>query len=144
MTSRQPLTVATSMLAGALLALVATACAQSDSGQTAAATAPAAAAQASTAPAAPMAGAGMEGRSEGSMQLHRIMTEGAKQPMPMTGSVDSDFASMMIMHHKQAMAMADVLLQHGSNAELKAMAKKMQDEQRKEITELEKHTQNAG
>lgn len=76
------------------------------------------------------------GHSAGSMELHRIMMQGQKMPMPMSGNVDKDFAAMMTMHHQQAIQMADVLLKHGRNAELKALARKMQEEQRKEIKQL--------
>ena len=74
--------------------------------------------------------------SAGSMELHRIMMQGQKMPMPMSGNVDKDFAAMMTMHHQQAIQMADVLLKHGKSAELKALARKMQEEQRKEIKQL--------
>lgn len=76
------------------------------------------------------------GHSAGSMELHRIMMQGQEMPMPMSGNVDKDFAAMMTMHHQQAIQMADVLLKHGRNAELKALARKMQEEQRKEIKQL--------
>lgn len=76
------------------------------------------------------------GHSAGSMELHRIMMQGQKMPMPMSGNVDKDFAAMMTMHHQQAIQMADVLLKHGRNAELKTLARKMQEEQRKEIKQL--------
>lgn len=82
---------------------------------------------------------GHAGHSAGSMELHRIMTDGQKMPMPMSGNVDKDFAAMMTMHHQQAIKMADVQLKHGKNAALKALARKMQDAQRKEITQLAPH-----
>lgn len=83
-----------------------------------------------------MQGKDMKGHSAGSMELHRIMMSGAKMPMPMTDDVDHDFAHMMIMHHQQAIEMSDVLLKHGDNAELKALATKMKAEQQKEMEEL--------
>lgn len=82
----------------------------------------------------------MASHSPGSMELHRVMSEGQKMPMPMTGNVDKDFAAMMTMHHQQAIKMVDVLLQHGSNAELKAMATKMKIQQQEEITKLAPYT----
>jgi uncharacterized protein (DUF305 family) len=78
----------------------------------------------------------MAGHSAGSMELHGIMTQGQKMPMPMSGDVDKDFAAMMTMHHEQAIKMADVLLQHGRDENLKALAQRMKDGQKKEITEL--------
>ena len=76
----------------------------------------------------------MAGHSEGSMELHRIMTH--KMAMPMTGDVDKDFASMMSIHHQMAIDMVDVLQKHGSNAELKAMGAKMKAAQTEEIKEM--------
>ncbi len=78
----------------------------------------------------------MPGHSEGSMQLHKIMADGQKMPMAMSGNVDKDFATMMTMHHRQALKIADVMLQHGRDPKLKEMAEKMKSAQQKEITEL--------
>lgn len=78
----------------------------------------------------------MGGQSAGSMELHRVMSDNRNMPMTMSGDVDKDFASMMSMHHQQAIKMADVLLKHGRDAQLKALAQRMKDEQQKEIKEL--------
>jgi uncharacterized protein (DUF305 family) len=78
----------------------------------------------------------MANTSEGSKQLHRIMQLGMDMPMPMTGDVDTDFATLMTMHHKQAIRMSEVLLEHGRNPELRALAQKMQASQREEIRKL--------
>ncbi len=83
-----------------------------------------------------MKGQEMKGHSPGSMELHQIMMSGAKMPMPMSGKVDRDFASMMTIHHQQAIKMSDVLLKHGSDEELKAMARKMKSDQKDEIEKL--------
>lgn len=82
----------------------------------------------------------MAGHSEGSMELHRIMMQGQNMPMPMSGDVDKDFATMMTMHHQQAIQMSEVLLKHGKNAELKALARKMQASQQEEIEKMAPHT----
>lgn len=83
-----------------------------------------------------MQGHGMQGQSAGSMELHDTMMSGQKMSMPMSGNVDSDFASMMTMHHEKAIKMSDVLLKHGTDERLKAMARKMKAAQQKEIKEL--------
>jgi uncharacterized protein (DUF305 family) len=83
----------------------------------------------------------MSGHSAGSMELHRIMSEGRNMSMPMSGDVDKDFASMMSMHHQQGIKMIDVLLQHGQNAELKEFARKMKAEQETETRELARFKQ---
>ena len=74
-----------------------------------------------------------------SAQLDRIMMGGMKHDMKMSGDVDRDFAAMMIMHHQQAIDMADVEIKHGKHPELKAMAQKMKDQQKTEQEELKKH-----
>ena len=76
----------------------------------------------------------MSGHSEGSMDLHRIMDK--REPMSMSGDVDRDFATMMSMHHAKAIEMSDVLLRYGKNAELKALAQKMKEQQAKEIEQM--------
>lgn len=76
--------------------------------------------------------------SSASMQLHKVMVDGQKMPMHMTGDVDRDFAAMMIMHHQQALKMADIEIARGASPELKAMAAKMRKDQAVEITQLER------
>lgn len=78
----------------------------------------------------------MTGHSAGSMQLHQTMEQSQKMPMPMTGDVDRDFATMMTMHHQTAIKMSEILIKHGKNAELKALAQKMKDAQQKEIQQM--------
>ena len=87
-----------------------------------------------------MQGHDMKGQSAGSMEMHTIMTSGMKMPMKMSGNVDKDFAIMMTMHHQQAVKMSDVLVKHGSNAELKALARKMKAAQQAEIKQMAPHT----
>ncbi len=87
-----------------------------------------------------MQGHDMKGHSAGSMELHKAMMSGMKMPMKMTGNVDKDFAIMMTMHHQQAIKMADVHIKHGSNAQLKAMARKMKTAQQGEIKQLAPYT----
>ena len=134
MKMRNPIGFALPMFLGAGLALAVGACAES-------ATPPQANDNAAMAqPAAMPADHAMPGQSGGSMELHRIMSEGQKAPMAMSGDVDKDFAIMMSMHHKMAIDMVDVLLKSGSNAELKAMAAKMKVAQQEEIKQMEPFT----
>ena len=53
------------------------------------------------------------------------------------GSVDHEFASMMIKHHKDGIDMGNIIVKHSKMAEFKSMAQKMIDDQTKEIAELE-------
>ena len=85
----------------------------------------------------------MAGMSEGSQQLHQVMMSGMKMPMKMTGNVDTDFATMMTMHHQQAIQMADVLLKYGKTPELRALAQKMKASQMEEIKIMAPYTAGA-
>ncbi len=51
-----------------------------------------------------------------------------------TGNNDIDFAEMMIKHHQGAVEMSKVEIKEGTNAELRAFAQKVIDDQQKEIT----------
>lgn len=50
---------------------------------------------------------------------------------------DRAFALKMIEHHRGAIAMVDVLMKHGDDAELKRMGEKTKAMQQKEIGELQ-------
>jgi uncharacterized protein (DUF305 family) len=50
-----------------------------------------------------------------------------------TGNNDVDFATMMLEHHRGAVEMSKVEVDKGNNAELKAFAQKVMDDQNKEI-----------
>lgn len=78
-------------------------------------------------------------QDKGSMALSHSMSPGDMGAMKMTGNTDRDFAAMMIMHHESGVRMMDIELKHGKNATLKAMAKKMRDQQAKEIEQLKKY-----
>lgn len=53
-----------------------------------------------------------------------------------TGDLDNDFATLMIQHHNSAIENSEAYLMYGTNDELKTMAQKMTDDQKKEIKEL--------
>ncbi len=55
----------------------------------------------------------------------------------LTGDVDNDFATLMIVHHEGALDNARTYLEHGNNAELEAMAMEMINKQKQEIEELQ-------
>ena len=60
------------------------------------------------------------------------------QNMEMSGDTDKDFAMMMKMHHQQGVEMAEMELKQGKSAEMKAMAKKIIEAQKKEIAQLDR------
>nr|WP_297352957.1 DUF305 domain-containing protein [uncultured Caldimonas sp.] len=88
-------------------------------------------------------GAAAAASGGGSEQMHRQMMSGMQsmQSMKPSGDVDKDFAKMMRVHHQQAVDMAEVELKHGRSPELKAMARKIIEDQRKEIAQLDKWLQ---
>ena len=53
-----------------------------------------------------------------------------------TGDIDNDFATLMIVHHQAASDNASAYLHHGGNADLKTMAADMITAQTKEIADL--------
>lgn len=53
-----------------------------------------------------------------------------------TGDADRDFAAMMLAHHEGAVGMAKVELQHGRDAELRALAEAIIAAQGPEIEQL--------
>lgn len=53
-----------------------------------------------------------------------------------TGDIDNDFATLMIVHHQGAIDNASAYLHHGSNAQLKTMATNIVNSQVMEIKEL--------
>lgn len=56
-----------------------------------------------------------------------------------SGDVDSDFATMMIDHHKGAIEMAELALERAEHGELKELAEAIIDAQQREIEVLEPH-----
>ena len=59
------------------------------------------------------------------------------ESMKMTGDTDRDFATMMKMHHQGAIDMAQMELQSGKDAKMRAMAKRIIKAQQKEIKEFD-------
>jgi uncharacterized protein (DUF305 family) len=53
-----------------------------------------------------------------------------------TGDIDNDFATLMIIHHQSAIDNASSCLHHGNNKEIKMMAHNIVDSQTMEIIEL--------
>lgn len=76
----------------------------------------------------------------GSADMRQSMKAGmdSMQSMPSTGDIDKDFATMMKMHHQQALDMAKMELEHGKSPELKKMASKIIAGQQKEIAQFDR------
>lgn len=94
----------------------------------------------------PMAGSASGPKAEmqdgmmGSPEMKRSMKAGmdGMQKMQTSGDTDKDFATMMKMHHQQALDMAQMELAHGKSPELKAMASKIISGQKKEIAQFDR------
>ncbi len=83
----------------------------------------------------------MPGMDNTAAEGHSMMALMQKQmnqmkAMASTGNPDNDYAAMMKQHHLGAIEMIQLELSQGTNAELKAMAQQMKDEQQKEIAEF--------
>ena len=72
--------------------------------------------------------------------MHKVMMQNMDMSMPMSGNIDKDFATMMSMHHRQALEMIDVYMQHGEDPELRDIAQRMKEKQQKDITTMAPYT----
>lgn len=63
-------------------------------------------------------------------------SEKAADVQIITGDIDNDFATLMMVHHQSAIDDASGYLHHGSNAQLKTIATNIVTTQTKEIQEL--------
>ena len=83
--------------------------------------------------------AGMPGMAAGG-DMHGSMKNMMKsmESMKMSGDADKDFAMMMKAHHQGAIDMAQMELQSGKDAKMRAMAKGIIKAQQKEIKEFDK------
>ncbi|GHC14605.1 hypothetical protein GCM10010082_00940 [Kushneria pakistanensis] len=70
--------------------------------------------------------------SEANQRMHHDM---AIRP---SGNVDMDFARGMLAHHRGAVDMARIELEHGNDEQMRALAREVIDAQQKEIDLLER------
>ncbi|RTY89846.1 DUF305 domain-containing protein [Flavobacterium sp. GT3R68] len=72
--------------------------------------------------------------------LGKAMMDNMKSMMKMTeptGSIDKDFATIMVKHHQDGIMMGQAILKYAKNAKFKSMTEKMITDQNKDIKELE-------
>jgi len=89
--------------------------------------APAAQAQHAHAPAASVPGESTAAFEAGMQKMMKDMRQ------PYTGDADKDFVAHMLPHHRAAVDMAQVELQHGKDPELRRLAEDIVKAQEKEI-----------
>ena len=82
----------------------------------------------------PIAGNSKEGANALMNAMDAMMEE--MNGMKMSGNADKDFLVMMIPHHQSAVAMSEDELKYGNNLELKKLAQKIINDQKKEIEEF--------
>ena len=83
-------------------------------------------------------------QSQGSKALHDAMMQGMQDMhgMKMSGDTDHDFASMMIKHHEQAIAMSKVQLKNGKDPAVRKKAQDIIATSEKDIAELKRHAKH--
>lgn len=87
---------------------------------------------------AQQSGAGMQHGQMAKQDYMKGMQD-MHQKMMSANDADPDraWALKMIEHHRGGVTMSEAVLKHGDDAEIKRMAQKTADEQRKEIAELQ-------
>ncbi|HET6398193.1 MAG TPA: DUF305 domain-containing protein [Candidatus Thermoplasmatota archaeon] len=91
--------------------------------------------------ACPVAAAQHEGVGQGgSHELHEHMLKSSEEmkTMEMSGDLDRDFVQSMLTHHRHGVEMAQIQLENGKDAKAKEFARKVVQNQKKEIKELER------
>ncbi|WP_438764341.1 CopM family metallochaperone [Kushneria sp. TE3] len=78
------------------------------------------------------AGQAAQAFSDANQRMHHDM---AIDP---SGNVDMDFARGMLAHHRGAVDMARIELEHGSDEQMRALAREVIDAQQREIELLER------
>lgn len=88
-------------------------------------------------------GMGHAAPGSGSHQMHEHMMGGMHQMqrMPLSGDTDVDFVRMMREHHVQGIGMARIELRDGDDPEAREMARKIIEQQSREVAEFDRWLQ---
>ncbi len=82
--------------------------------------------------------AGKASATGGSEELRETMLRGTRemQTMQMSGDVDYDFITLMRKHHQDAIAMAEIELELGTDPQVREMARRIRDSQKKDLADF--------
>ena len=91
-------------------------------------------------------GTGMAAGMGAGMDMKPMMTDMNNKMMGMksSGNFDVDFAMMMRIHHQSAIAMGEAQLQNGKDPQMRAIAKNIIRDQKKEIAFFDKFLAKRG
>ncbi len=75
--------------------------------------------------------------ASGALHAHLLKSAREMQALPMTGDGDHDFVAAMRKHHQDGIEMARIALRSAKDAEARAFAQKVLDEQSRDVARMD-------